>query len=256
MGSNWMKWRYFIKFLNIDRASSYGVIVDVGCGPGNWTMRIANHFPSAKIIGVDKSSDSIIEANRKIKDQNIKNVHFLKGSAAAIPLQSGSVDRVITTQVYEHLAFPDNRGFLYEVNRILKVNGYLVLNTTGDLLSNYSFPIFKFLSLFPYFVKRHPLLRFFKANKRYPYEWHGHIVPDLSPSDITSHLAEVNGLSFCQYGYTFKKFDAIHFQVRSLSRQYGSLLAPFSFLFSLLDLLHNSKGLDLTCQIKKVDVAP
>jgi len=251
MGSNWMKWRYFTRFLNIDRALFQGVIVDVGCGPGDWTIRIANHYPTAKIIGIDKSSDSILKAEQKINHQNIKNIHFLKGNATTIPLQSGSVERVVSTQMYEHLSFPDNRKFLCEVERILKVNGYLVLNTPGDLFLSHSFPIYKFLSLLPYLVKRYPLLKYFKENKRYPFEWHGHITPGFSPSDIARHLGEVSSLSFCQYGYAFKKFDAIHFQVRSISKDYGAVLAPLSFLFTLLDLLHNSKGLDLTCQIKK-----
>jgi SAM-dependent methyltransferase len=253
MGSNWMKWRYFSQFLNIDRDLFQGIIVDIGCGSGGWTIRIAKYYPRARIIGIDASLDSIQKANQKRTEQNITNALFLIGNGVSIPLQSGAINRVITTQMYEHLSSLEQRKLLLEIDRILKVNGYLVLNTPGDLLYNYSFPVYKVLSLFPCLVKHHPLIKYFKENKRYPYEWHGHTMPGFSPSDIAQQLEGIDNLSLCQYGYALKKFDAIHFQVRSLNRNYGAVLAPLSFIFSLLDLLHNSKGLDLTCQIKKID---
>ena len=251
MGSNWLKWKYFTKFLDI-APDFKGIIVDVGCGPGNLAMQLAKHYPSAKIIGIDISHDDISKAENRKREQNIENVYFLTGNAVTIPLQSKSIDRVISTQMYEHLQFPENIKFLSEVDRILKVGGYFVLNVPGDLFFNYSFPVYRFLSLFPFFVKKSFLLKYFKENKRYPYfKLHGHVVPGYSPSDIIEHLQELKNLRFLQYGYAFKKLDAIHFQVRSLSRMWGELLAPMSFLFSLMDLFHNSKGLDLTCQIKR-----
>ncbi|KAG0075491.1 hypothetical protein BGZ90_009845 [Linnemannia elongata] len=49
-------------------------ILDVGCGPGTWTMEIANEFPDATVTGVDLSAvfpSAIIPGNCRFLQHNI-----------------------------------------------------------------------------------------------------------------------------------------------------------------------------------------
>jgi trans-aconitate 2-methyltransferase len=39
-------------------------VVDLGCGPGNATATLLDHWPDAKVLGVDSSADMIAEATR------------------------------------------------------------------------------------------------------------------------------------------------------------------------------------------------
>ncbi|KAG0264281.1 hypothetical protein BGZ95_003624 [Linnemannia exigua] len=54
--------------------SKVRTILDVGCGPGTWTMEIANEFPDATVTGIDLSSvfpSAIIPGNCHFLQHNI-----------------------------------------------------------------------------------------------------------------------------------------------------------------------------------------
>ena len=51
-------------------------ILDIGCGPGEWTLEIARRFPGSRVVGID-ISDRMIEYARYIaREQEIPNVRF------------------------------------------------------------------------------------------------------------------------------------------------------------------------------------
>ena len=93
-------------------------ILEVGCGTGEYTVRIAKHFPKTKIIGLDISNNILKVARKKCKTQ--KNVSFTAQSAYKTKLKNDSVDVVYGFYALHHL---DIKKFKQEALRILKPNG-------------------------------------------------------------------------------------------------------------------------------------
>lgn len=97
-------------------------VLDVGCGDGTLLYQFRNRFEH--LIGLEYSSDRLAQASRKLGKLRFQ---ALLGSAEAIPLAEGSVDRVICSDVIEHV--PDVYAATLEMYRVLKPGALLVINT-------------------------------------------------------------------------------------------------------------------------------
>lgn len=51
-------------------------ILDIGCGPGEWALEIAQRFPELQLIGVDISERMIAYAQYCARDRGLSNVQF------------------------------------------------------------------------------------------------------------------------------------------------------------------------------------
>ncbi len=56
-------------------------ILDIGCGPGGWTLDVAQSYPSKQITGIDISDTMLAYANEQKKLHMQKNIHFQKMDA-------------------------------------------------------------------------------------------------------------------------------------------------------------------------------
>jgi len=83
-----------IKYLNINKKFQ-GTLCDFGCGLGDAIPIYKKHFPKAKLIGVDISSEAI----KKCKIQYGKYADFICGSYNDVP----NVDIIIASNVLEHI---------------------------------------------------------------------------------------------------------------------------------------------------------
>src|SRR5260370_14331971 len=54
--------RPFFDLLSRVRATDPGYVADLGCGPGNLTVALADRWPGAEIVGVDSSPEMISAA--------------------------------------------------------------------------------------------------------------------------------------------------------------------------------------------------
>ena len=111
------------------RGASQDVVIDVGCGSGQSTFQLEDHF--SRCIGVDISSAQIKEAREKARNRSRDNVTFMVGGATEIPVEANSVDLVTIAQAWHWL--PDPSLFYSECKRVLKPNGCLAVYGYGNV---------------------------------------------------------------------------------------------------------------------------
>jgi len=99
-----------------------GVVLDLACGTGRYTRRLADRFGTARVIGLDISPAMLRQARTESPD-----LTFVRGSAQSLPVYSGALSAVVSFGAL-HL-FPDPAGALAEVGRVLAPGGRFVCLT-------------------------------------------------------------------------------------------------------------------------------
>ncbi len=100
-----------------------GLIVDIGCGTGGVTRRIADRFGRAAVLGVEPSVALTDKARSLAGDR--ANLEFLVGDGAALDLGDDGADIAILHTVLSHVADP--APLVAEAARILRPGGTLVV---------------------------------------------------------------------------------------------------------------------------------
>ncbi|XP_006812666.1 putative methyltransferase DDB_G0268948 [Saccoglossus kowalevskii] len=112
-----------ISYLGHKNPGPYGLAVDVGCGSGQSTGILGDHFE--QVIGCDISESQI----QKAIDSNLTpNVEYKTGSDSNIPATDHSVDLVTSAQSFHWF---NHEHFYKEVDRVLKPKGCLAVYGYG-----------------------------------------------------------------------------------------------------------------------------
>jgi ubiquinone/menaquinone biosynthesis C-methylase UbiE len=94
-----------------------GPVLDLGCGPGIFSRRLASEQLGQPIIGLDVSKPMIEEAIAQAREASA-DVDFVRAEAPALPFQDASVGAVLQVGSFHLIA--DLEGTLREVRRCLK----------------------------------------------------------------------------------------------------------------------------------------
>jgi arsenite methyltransferase len=116
------------------------VVVDLGSGAGRDVFLAAEKTgPMGRAIGVDMTPDMLVLARRNaeafIQRTGLDNAEFREGQIENLPVDSGSVDLVISNCVIN--LSPDKAQVFREVFRILKPGGRMVVS---DIVLNRDLP--------------------------------------------------------------------------------------------------------------------
>lgn len=102
-------------------------LLEVGCGGGH----VLRMFRTLDLTGVDVSGEMIRKAHRNLKGYSVR---LLKGELAALDLPAGGYDKIICTEVLEHVVDPT--ALLEHMQRLLKPDGRVVITFPNDHLIN------------------------------------------------------------------------------------------------------------------------
>lgn len=116
----------------VDAAAFDGArVLDFGCGSGASTVKLAQLFPQAEIVGVDLMAGLLSIAEARIKHYQLENVAFYQSpDAESLPAEIGAFDFVILSAVYEHMLPAEREILLPLLWRVLKPGGILFLYDT------------------------------------------------------------------------------------------------------------------------------
>ena len=108
-----------------DRYALEGVIavLDLGCGTGEITRRLAQHYPQARLLGVDILEGNLARA--RLGDDFGGRIRYAQGDAFALDAADASFDLVVCRHMSQ--AVPDFPQVLAEITRALKPGGWLHL---------------------------------------------------------------------------------------------------------------------------------
>jgi len=101
------------------------VILDLGCGIGALTTRLAERFPSTLVVGIDRSKYLLSRLQRK------RNVMIIQGDIPTLPLRNQFFDLVIAVQVlHEIFHFKGAQPLISTfqiISHLLKKDGELII---------------------------------------------------------------------------------------------------------------------------------
>jgi ubiquinone/menaquinone biosynthesis C-methylase UbiE len=115
----------FLQFLEFQSTSH---ILDVGCGLGVLTHRLAELANRGQVWGIERSADQLSKAV-----QDLPNLHFQQADAHALPFRDGSFDVVFCRYLLEHVAQPIQ--VLKEMRRVLKPGGKVFVQENNILIN-------------------------------------------------------------------------------------------------------------------------
>ncbi len=108
--------------------SSTRVALEIGCGTGRLTMKLAGR--ASRVVAIDRSLMSLYHCRAKLLDKKLADrVLLIHCDAASLPLREGVFDLALTTQVLQHIpSRPQRTGTLAELSSRLTGAASLILS--------------------------------------------------------------------------------------------------------------------------------
>lgn len=107
--------------------ASRGVVLDMSCGSGLMTRRLAASGSYSRVIGADYSESMLTETARRFREKRMAVPDLVRCDVAALPMQTDSISAVHAGAALH--CWPDAEGGLAELCRVLKPGGALFAST-------------------------------------------------------------------------------------------------------------------------------
>jgi len=101
-------------------------ILEIGCGTGN----VLREMKVGRVVGVDISVGVLRRAREKLGDRG----RLISGDAEALPFPDQSFDKILCTEVLEHVLNPG--AVISEIGRLMKSGGIAVVSVPNEGLIN------------------------------------------------------------------------------------------------------------------------
>ena len=135
------------------------IVLELGCGKGEYTVNLAKLNPKKNYIGIDIKGARFWKGAKTALDENLENVCFIRTQIELLGyiFAKNEIDEI-------WLTFPDpqtkyqrrkhrltNLDFLSIYNSVLKLNGIVHLKTDSEFLHGYTLGLLKGMSITPIF---------------------------------------------------------------------------------------------------------
>jgi SAM-dependent methyltransferase len=110
-------------------------VLDVGCGTGLTTLRIAEQHPGCVVHGIDLSPKMIAAAQKDAAECGLA-VDLRVGSITDLPYPEASFDVIFTNIMFHHLDLVEKRQAVSEIERVLKSSGRYISAEFGPRARN------------------------------------------------------------------------------------------------------------------------
>lgn len=108
-----------IELADIDQ----GLVIDVGCGQGQVSGRLAQRLPGCQVIGFDLSAPMLERARERAPA--LDNLELRRADAMQLPLGDDTVDLAVSVASIKH--WPDRERGVAQILRVLRPGGHLYL---------------------------------------------------------------------------------------------------------------------------------
>ena len=96
-------------------------LLELGCGPGFYSRRLAGIFGQLRVVGVDRSERQLRRARHLAATDSLSNCVFERGDARALPMPDASFDALVISRLF--IVLPERDRVLAEMHRVLKPGG-------------------------------------------------------------------------------------------------------------------------------------
>ena len=133
------------------------IVVELGCGKGEYTINLAKRNPSVNYIGVDIKGARFWRGAKTANEENLDNVVFLRTQIELINyvFKKGEVSEIWLTFPDPQIKFQrrkhrlTNPSFLELYKKILNPKGIVHLKTDSEFLHGYTLGLLEGLSITP-----------------------------------------------------------------------------------------------------------
>jgi len=124
--------------------NDHPVILELGCGKGEYTVKLAGHCPEFNFIGIDIKGSRMWNGSTRAKELGLKNVGFLRTNIENIGLFFGKSE---IAEIW--LTFPDPQmkktrkrltatNFMESYRNVLVANGMIHLKSDSNFMYLYT----------------------------------------------------------------------------------------------------------------------
>lgn len=106
-------------------------VLEIGCGWGFYLKTLKSIWPDLRITGIDLNQKYLDKARKFLENLAVQ---LIKGDATALPFEDKTFDRVIASEVLEHIL--DDEKAISEMYRVLKPGGIAIITVPNK---NYPF---------------------------------------------------------------------------------------------------------------------
>ena len=96
-------------------------LIELGCGPGFYSCRLANRFPEISVLGVDQSDRQLQWAKEKALSLHLENCYFESVNVLDLSQEDASFDILIASRLFTVLS--EREHAVSEMHRVLQPGG-------------------------------------------------------------------------------------------------------------------------------------